>query len=273
MTVVPADRFRPVQGRFRRLHYGVDVSNGQVAVSGSGDASSRVSRRRRGAWIFLRDILLILVAALVISFVIKTFFVRSFYIPSASMTNTLEINDHVIVSLLTPGLTPLKRGDVVVFTDPGGWNPLDEAPPKSQSPVTDILAFVGLAAPDDNDHLIKRVIGLPGDKVACCTAAGKVTVNGTPLAEPYINLPAGVTRDDPKTFSVTVPKNDLWVMGDNRYNSADSAYHFVKKDTTPFVPLADVTGKALLISWPTNRWTVLSNYPATFHSVKDATAK
>jgi signal peptidase I len=222
---------------------------------------------------FVRDILLILVAALVISFVIKTFFVRSFYIPSPSMANTLEINDHVIVSLLTPGLTPVKRGDVVVFTDPGGWNPLDQAPPKPQSPVTDVLAFIGLAAPNDNDHLIKRVIGLPGDKVVCCTAAGQLTVNGTPLSEPYVNLPTGVTRDDPNTFSITVPKNDLWVMGDNRYDSADSAYHLIKTDATPFVPIGDVTGKALLISWPINRWTVLSNYPTTFGAVKDPAAK
>jgi signal peptidase I len=109
--------------------------------------------------------------------------------------------------------------------------------------------------------------------VACCTAAGRVTVNGTPLAEPYVNLPAGVTRDDPSTFSVTVPKNDLWVMGHNRYNSADSAYHFVKKDATSFVPIDDVTGKALLISWPIKRWTVLSNYPMTFGSVTNPTTK
>jgi signal peptidase I len=245
------------------------VSNDQAAVTDTREASSRRTSRQRGGWVFIRDILLILVAALIISFVIKTFFIRSFYIPSASMMNTLEINDRVIVSLLTPNLAPVQRGDVVVFEDPGAWIPLDEETPKAQSPVTDVLAFVGLAAPDDNDHLIKRVIGLPGDKVACCTAAGQLTVNGTPITEPYINLPTGVTRADPYTFSVTVPKNDLWVLGDNRNDSEDSAYHYNHKDVSPFVPISDVTGRALVISWPINRWTVLSNYPATFGSVKD----
>jgi signal peptidase I len=230
-------------------------------------------RRQRGVWVFVRDILLILLAAVVISFVIKTLFIRSFYIPSPSMVNTLQINDRVIVSLLTPNVVPLQRGDVVVFADPGGWDPLDEMAPKSQSPITDVLAFLGLAAPDDNNHLIKRVIGLPGDKVACCTASGQLTVNGTPLAEPYINLLPGVRQDDPSTFTVTVPKGDLWVMGDNRDNSADSAYHYHDKDASPFVPINDVTGKAIVISWPINRWTALSNYPATFELVKDPNAK
>lgn len=247
------------------------VSNDQVPATGAGDASS--GRRRGGVWIFIRDILLILVAALVVSFVIKTFFVRSFYIPSPSMVNTLDINDRVVVSLLTPGLVPLHRGDIVVFEDPGGWNPLDEVAPKAESPVTEVLAFIGLAAPEDNSHLIKRVIGLPGDQVACCSATGHLMVNGTPIAEPYINLQAGATRADPFAFSVTVPKGELWVMGDNRDVSADSAYHYYHKDLSPFVPISDVTGKALVISWPIDRWTVLSNYPATFGSVKDPSTK
>jgi len=241
----------------------------------TGPGAAPNGRKNRGVWLFIRDILFILLAALVISFVIKTFLIRSFYIPSASMTNTLEINDRVIVSLLTPGLSPLKRGDVVVFTDPGGWLEPGEADiiPQKQSPVTDVLAFLGLAAPDDNNHLIKRVIGLPGDHVKCCTATGQLTVNGTPLVEPYLNLPAGVTQDDPYKFSVTVPKGDLWVMGDNRDMSADSAYHFNRNDPDPYVPVADVTGKAILISWPINRWTLLSNYPATFQNVKSASGQ
>jgi len=189
------------------------------------------------------------------------------------MDNTLQINDRVIVSLLTPNLVPLHRGDVVVFEDPGGWNPVDEIVPQKQSPITDVLAFLGLAAPDDNDHLIKRVIGLPGDKVSCCSPTGQVMVNGSPLAEPYINLPAGVTQSDPYTFSVTVPKGDLWVMGDNRDMSADSAYHYTRKDATAFVPISDVTGKAVVISWPITRWSVLSNYPATFRDVKSHSSK
>jgi signal peptidase I len=230
-------------------------------------------RRQRGFWLFLRDIIFILLAALVISFVIKTFFIRSFYIPSASMVNTLQINDRVIVSLLTPGMIPLKRGDVVVFTDPGGWLPADPVTPQSSSPVTGVLSFLGLAAPDDNNHLIKRVIGLPGDHVACCSASGKVTVNGVPLTEPYIHLMPGYTTSDKFRFSVTVPKGDIWVMGDNRDESADSADHEDQHDATPFVPISDVTGRALVISWPISRWTLLGNYPATFHGVTKASTK
>jgi signal peptidase I len=224
-------------------------------------------RRRRSVFLFFRDILFILLAALVISFLIKTFLIRSFYIPSQSMENTLVPNDRVIVSLLTPGLTPLQRGDVVVFSDPGGWLVSEPLTPVASSPLNDILAFVGLAAPNDNDHLIKRVIGLPGDHLQCCNALGQMTVNGVPLDEPYINLPTGVTKSDPYTFNVVVPKGDVWVMGDNRDESADSAYHSSRKDTSPFVPIRDVTGQAIMISWPFTRWTFLGNYPVVFQDV------
>jgi signal peptidase I len=224
-------------------------------------------RRRRSVWLFFRDILFILLAALIISFLIKTFLIRSFYIPSGSMENTLQVNDRVIVSLLTPGMTPLQRGDVVVFSDPGGWLVSEPVTSVASSPLNDILAFIGLAAPADNDHLIKRVIGLPGDHLKCCNALGQMTVNGVPLDEPYINLPAGVTKSDPYTFDVTVPKGDIWVMGDNRDESADSAYHSSRHDTSPFVPIRDVTGQAVVISWPFSRWTFLGNYPVVFQDV------
>jgi signal peptidase I len=224
-------------------------------------------RRRRSVLLFFRDILFILLAALIISFLIKTFLIRSFYIPSGSMENTLQVNDRVIVSLLTPGMTPLTRGDVVVFSDPGGWLVSEPVTKVASTPLNDVLAFIGLAAPSDNDHLIKRVIGLPGDHLKCCNALGQMTVNGVPLEEPYINLPAGVTKSDPYTFDVTVPKGDIWVMGDNRDESADSAYHSSRHDTSPFVPMRDVTGQAVVISWPFSRWTFLGNYPVVFQDV------
>ncbi|HEY5231537.1 MAG TPA: signal peptidase I [Galbitalea sp.] len=227
-------------------------------------------RRRRSVLLFFRDILFILLAAIVISFLIKTFLIRSFYIPSQSMESTLVPNDRVIVSLLTPGLTPLQRGDIVVFQDPGGWLNSEPQTVPPSTPLNDVLAFIGLAAPADNDHLIKRVIGLPGDHVKCCNALGQLTVNGVPLDEPYINLPAGVTKSDPYTFSITVPKGDIWVMGDNRNESADSAYHETRKDTSPYVPLSDVTGQAVVISWPFSRWTFLGNYPVVFQDVPKA---
>ena len=192
-------------------------------------SSARASRSPSSSGVvrFLRDVLIILVAAIVISFLIKTFLIRSFYIPSESMEMTLVKNDRIIVNELVPDLTPIERGDVVVFKDPGGW--LDPISQPEQNPVVGffdwLLSFVGLTAPDSNDHLIKRVIGLPGDTVACCNEFGQMTVNGVPLEEPYVKLPpntSAVSRDD---FEYTVPENSLWVMGDNRYNSKDSRYN------------------------------------------------
>jgi signal peptidase I len=227
------------------------------------------SARKRGWLAFLRDVLLIFLAALLISFLIKTFLVRSFYIPSSSMEQTLQINDRIIVNQLTPGLIPVEHGDVVVFRDPGGWLTPSIAAPATNwiaGGVDALLAAVGLSASDSNDHLIKRVIGLSGDTVVCCNDFGQLSVNGVPLDEPYITVPPDsvkATRDD---FEITVPADSVWVMGDNRYNSADSVFH--RNDPTGgFVPLENVVGRALFISWPADRWTWLDNYPTTFRGV------
>ncbi|WP_223690257.1 signal peptidase I [Leifsonia poae] len=236
--------------------------------------SDRVAKERRGkrrsAKLFVRDILIIFVVAVLVSFLIKTFVVRSFYIPSASMQNTLQINDRIIVNELEPGLVPISRGDIVVFRDPGGWLP--PQPPSTQSPISaaidSALTFIGLSASDSNDHLIKRVIGLPGDHVKCCNALGQVTVNGTPLKEPYIVIPPGQTNAATLSFDVTVPKGELWVMGDNRYNSQDSS----RNQNLPgkgFVPVDHVVGRAFVISWPVSRWTWLGNYPDTFRGIEN----
>ncbi|WEO75907.1 signal peptidase I [Cryobacterium sp. SO2] len=228
-------------------------------------------RKKRGVAIFIRDLLIIFVVALLISFLIKTFLVRSFYIPSGSMENTLLVNDRIIVNQLEPGLVPVSRGDVVVFRDPGGWLPPQA--PIEQNPIVAALdwtlSVVGLSAPDSNDHLIKRVIGLPGDHVVCCNALGQMTVNDIPLNEPYVLLPAGQTSASKDAFDVTVPEDSLWVMGDNRYDSLDSRYH----PNTPgkgFVPMDNVVGRALVISWPLNRWSWLDDYPEVFRGVEEA---
>lgn len=217
---------------------------------------------------FLRDVAVILVAAVVISFLIKTFLVRSFYIPSESMEDTLHINDRIIVNQLEPGLFPVSRGDVVVFKDPGGW--LTPEPEPEQSPfvagVEWVLSFVGLTAPDSNDHLIKRVIGLPGDTVTCCDEYGRLAINGVPIDEPYLKLPEGVTKVSNEDFEITVPEDALWVMGDNRYTSADSRYNR-DKPGGGFVPFDNVVGRAILVTWPIDRWAWLDNHPFVFSSV------
>ena len=222
-------------------------------------------RSARGIGLFIRDILLIPLAALVISFLIKTFLIRSFYIPSGSMEDTLHINDRIIVNQLVPNPIGIERGDVVVFEDPGGWLQPQPEPERSafEEGADAVLGFIGLTAPDSNDHLIKRVIGLPGDVVECCNDFGQMSVNGQPLEEPYITLLPGVTKVSGVDFSVTVPEGFLWVMGDNRYNSRDSRYN-QDGPTHGFVPIDKVVGRALLISWPADRWTWLDNYPLTF---------
>ncbi|MRG58688.1 signal peptidase I [Agromyces sp. CFH 90414] len=239
------------------------------------EGQSSATRRKRGVLLFIRDLLVIFVVAVLVSFLIKTFLIRSFFIPSQSMEQTLEIDDRIIVNELVPEVVPIERGDVVVFQDPGGWLPA--SPEIEQPPLVAafdwFLAFVGLSAPDSNDHLVKRVIGLPGDHVACCNALGQMTVNGVPLDETeYAVLPAGeskVSRDD---FDVTVPDDSLWVMGDNRYNSKDSRYN----GDTPlkgFVPIENVVGKAFVVSWPVSHWAWLGNYPDVFAGVEEGAGR
>ncbi|MBO9041261.1 signal peptidase I [Curtobacterium flaccumfaciens] len=232
----------------------------------------RAEKQRNGVLTFLRDLVIIFIAALLVSFLVKTFLIRSFYIPSASMENTLQINDRVIVNELVPGAVALKRGDVVVFKDPGGWLTGSEVP--SVTPDTQpakaidwALTQVGLGTGDSDDHLIKRVIGLPGDKVSCCNDLGQMSVNGVPIKEPYLKLPAGAPASA-TDFSVTVPKGTIWVMGDNRNDSKDSRYN----GDTPskgFVPMSDVTGRAFVISWPASRWTWLDDHPEVFAGVEE----
>lgn len=225
---------------------------------------------RRGVLLFLRDVLVVVVIALLVAFLIKTFVIRSFYIPSGSMENTLQINDKILVNELQPSVFGLTRGDVVVFRDPGGWLPPSR--PVARDPLAQAadtaLTFVGLSASDSDDHLVKRIIGLPGDHVVCCDTAGHLRVNGTPIVEPYIQLPPGRKNAATLAFDVTVPKGRLWVMGDNRYDSQDSS----RNQALPghgFVPLDHVVGRAVVISWPVNRWTWLDDYPEAFRAVKE----
>jgi signal peptidase I len=248
----------------------IDPATSTEAVSTRDVAETR-RRKARGVKLFIRDIVLIVLAAIIISVGIKAFLIRSFYIPSGSMENTLQVQDRIIVNELVPRAFPVQRGDVVVFKDPGGWLP-PRAPVQQNGFVAGVdwvLSVVGLSAPDSNDHLVKRVIGLPGDKVVCCNAFGQMAVNGIPLVEPYLKLENGVTRVAATDFSVTVPKNSLWVMGDNRYNSEDSRAH-PDTPTRGFVPMNDVVGRAVLISWPSNHWTWLDNYPSVFGGVSAA---
>lgn len=234
----------------------------------------RARQRKRGGWMFLRDVVIIVVIALVASFLIKTFIVRSFYIPSGSMEQTLDVNDRILVDELTPRFGGYERGDIVVFQDPGGWLPPQAADtrPAIVAGIDWLLSLVGLSAPDSDDHLVKRIIGLPGDHVVCCNAIGQLTINGTPVDETsYVNFPPGETAASGETFDVTVPDGALWVMGDNRYSSADSREH-QDQPGKGFVPIDNVVGRAFLITWPFSRFGVLDSHHDVFAGVPEPTA-
>ena len=227
-------------------------------------AEDEEPRRRSGLVGALREVVVVVVTALVLSLLIKTFLVQAFFIPSESMQPTLEVGDRVLVSRLTPGPFELERGDVVVFTDPGGW--LDPAPEPDRTAVgealAEVLSFIGVLPEDSGDHLIKRVVGLPGDTIAA-DGTGALLVNGEPVDERYVfpgDLPSA------EAFSVVVPDDRLWVMGDHRSDSLDSRAH-TQLEGGGTVPVEDVVGRAVLLVWPLERWDWLSEGEDAFRGV------
>ncbi|MGV9501665.1 signal peptidase I [Streptomyces sp. NPDC003642] len=225
-------------------------------------------RRRRGA---VKEIPLLVGVAVLIALVLKTFLVQAFVIPSGSMEQTIQIGDRVLVDKLTPwfGSEP-QRGDVVVFKDPGGWLQDEQPTAKKDDPVVvkqikEGLTFIGLLPSENEKDLIKRVVGVGGDRVKCCDTQGRVTVNGVPLNEDYL-YPGAAPSDTP--FDITVPQGRLWVMGDHRNNSADSRAH-QDTDYGGTVSEDEVVGRAMVIAWPLGHWTTLEE-PNTYASVSDS---
>ncbi len=234
-----------------------------ASPAGHADGGTATERLGRQAWAWGKELLTIVVIALVLSFLIKTFLFRAFFIPSGSMENTLQIQDRIFVNLLVPEPFGLQRGDVVVFRDTQGWLAPEPSAGGPLGWVGNVATFIGLAPDNSQQHLVKRVIGMPGDKIVCCGAEGKLTVNGQPITEPYL-FPGAAPSDT--TFEVTVPAGHLWVMGDHRNNSQDSRFH-QSYDGTGFVPIDDVEGRAIVIAWPMTHWSVLGNYPEVFAHV------
>src|SRR5690349_22001278 len=192
---------------------------------------------------FLRELPGIVLTALVISVLIKTFLVQAFYIPSGSMENTLLVNDRVLVNKLADKPDEIHRGDVVVFKDPGGWlQPKVRTDTGVRAKVRDALVFLGLAPATSDEDLIKRVIGVGGDHVVGNAQTHTVSVNGVTLDEKSYVYPGNEATEE--SFDVTVPKGDLWVMGDHRLVSEDSRAHHVAGDpTSGMVPVTDVIGR------------------------------
>ena len=195
----------------------------------------------------LREFPILVIVALAVSLLIKTFLVQFFYIPSGSMENTLQIQDRVAVNKVPFISGSINRGDVVVFRDPANWlpEPFENTENKVIAKIKEGLVAVGVLPNPAKQYLVKRVIGVAGDHIICCSN-GKLTINGTETSEPYIF--AGNKPSD-MDFNVTVPEGKIWVMGDHRGSSADSRYH--QDDVNHgFVPLEKVTGRVFSIIWP-----------------------
>jgi len=202
---------------------------------------------RKGS--LLRELPILVILALLVSLLIKSFLVQFFYIPSGSMENTLQIRDRVAVNRVPFIGNDVSRGDVIVFRDPAGWLP--EASSVSGNRITNAiregLVIVGVIPNPAKQYLVKRVIGVAGDKVVAKDQV--LTINGKPTSEPYIF--AGNTPSD-TDFNITVPEGKVWVMGDHRGASGDSRVH--QDDVNNgMVPVEKITGRVIATIWPLSR--------------------
>jgi signal peptidase I len=211
---------------------------------------------RKGS--LFRELPILVIVALGVSLVIKTLFVQFFFIPSGSMENTLQINDRVAVNKLPFIGKSIGRGDVVVFRDPDNWlpEPYTFNQNKYVAKVKEAFVAIGILPNPAKQYLVKRTIGIAGDKVECCSTNKKLMINGVEIDEPYIF--SGNTPSD-SNFNVTVPEGKIWVMGDHRAASADSRFH--QEDiNNGMVPLSKVTGQVVGIIWPLKNFGLVHSY-------------
>ncbi|PIF04498.1 MAG: signal peptidase I [Propionibacterium sp.] len=240
----------------------------------SKESVEAAEKPRRSVWAVIRSILtevvVVVVAAVILSVLWRTFVAQMFIIPSGSMENTLQVDDRVLVAKFGG----FQRGDVVVFEDPGDWLTTPPPPPDA---FRETLEFIGVFPSSSSEHLIKRVIGMPGDHVSF-GESGKITVNGHELDErAYLYASDGV-QIPPATvpFDVVVPAGHIFVMGDHRNHSADSRCRLTRESesgppgSVAFVPVDKVVGASVAILAPLPR---LSTFivPETFADVPDPT--
>jgi signal peptidase I len=230
-------------------------------AAGPDGAKDAKPGKRRSFW---RELPVLVVVALVLALIIKSFAIQAFYIPTGSMQNTLAIGDRVLINKIVYHLRPIERGDIIVFDGSGSWDPTTSSTSSNifSKAVDELEGIVGIN--NDSSIYIKRVIGLPGDVVRCCNAKHQVTVNGVGLQESSYLYPGNA----PSTpfAPVTVPPGRLWVMGDHRAVSYDSRGH----EGDPgggTIPESAVLGRAFVIIWPPSQWGFL-NIPATFEQPK-----
>lgn len=220
---------------------------------------------------FWKELPVLIVVALILALIIKTFVIQAFYIPSESMENTLLTNDRVLVNKLVYRIRDIERGDIVVFSGVDSWDGEVQYEEPS-NPVAAAFRWLGVSfglIPGEKDY-IKRVIGIAGDKVKCCDSKGRITVNGVPLNEESYLYPGDVPSQ--KFFEADVPEGRLWVMGDHRSVSLDSRSH-THDPGGGTIPADKVVGRAFVIVWPFSRANTLP-IPDTFAqpALKTATA-
>jgi signal peptidase I len=256
----------------------VDRSPAGSPTAGAGPHAESPDPEHRGPrrltfgehlWAFSRELAAVVIGAVIVSSLLRAFVGQMFLIPSISMQNTLQVSDRVVVEKITK----VQRGEVVVFEDPGGW--LTGPPPPQRGSVGQVLEFIGVLPDTGTEHLIKRVIGLPGDRVACCDTSGRITVNDQPLEESsYLYTDPAGRRTQPSSipFDVVVPAGRIFVLGDNRSRSRDSRCHLAEmqpggaRGDNAFVSLDLVVGHAVAVVWPPADLTSL-RVPSTFGSV------
>lgn len=236
-------------------------ARGASAAAGRGGGVSRQrSSLLGGAGRFVRELVIIVVVALLASALLRAFVVQAFYVPTGSMRPEIELQDRILVSRIGD----IERGEVVVFEDPGGWIPASEqaAPP---GPVKRALEWVGLLPSSGHEHLVKRVVGLPGDHVVCCVK-GRLTINSSPVDESDLVFQKHGAADN-VDFNVVVPADHIFVLGDHRYRSGDSSRHLFGQDA--FIPTDLVTGRAFAVIWPTGDAHIL-HIPSAYDDVPAA---
>ncbi len=199
------------------------------------------------------EALLMLVVAAGIALVLRAFVVQVYKIPSESMMDTMDVGSRIAVNHVPVIGKQVERGDIIVFRDTQGW--LAPADDNGGSFWSKVGGWFGFAPSGSEQIVVKRVIGVGGDTVACCDSQGRVTVNGVGVDETYL---ANAVAPSESEFSVTVPEGSYWVMGDNRSNSADSRYHN-NVDGKGFIPDSAVIGRAQWEIWPLSKWSYLGN--------------
>jgi signal peptidase I len=233
----------------RRTGYGFRVTHDQdIEYSDAPEMpeeqanASGTGKKKKKQLPFWIELPMLIGIALIVAVVIKTFLFQAFYIPSSSMEDTLQINDRVLVSKISYAIGDVDHGDVIVFDDPrGGFEQPEEG--ALDSVMRNLLESIGLAAPQS--EFIKRVIGLPGDRVEA--KDGVLLVNGVSQVEPYRKQPERPIAD---FGPILVPQGELFVMGDNRFASQDSRFFGT-------IPIDTVVGHAFVIIWPPSNWSGL----------------